>query len=405
MKKSLIVLAALAAGSAFADSSVTLYGSADAFFGQTSNTLPTATALPGPLAPLSGLTPLMNRSTLSPYAKNSQTVVNSGGLGPSRLGIRVKEDLGNGLYALANFEQELQLDAGAMGGAARTSVVGLGGSWGRLTLGRQATPLKDASVRLSDAQAESAFSAFSRAVAVSLTNDRSPFTQRISNSIRYDLPESADGGFRGAIAAGTALPSEYGPSRDRIFGLSIGYVVPGSWAVGFSHQTERNGQNTVPVPPAPGATGIAVGGQKITLNYLSGAVGTPIGKITLGFGGGKVSGVSGHDRGWNIGWTAPIDNWTLIAQYASFKASGELGNLYNTGNAYRATPALLPAPALAAGLSMRSGGARRSSFGVEARYSLSKRSTVYAGYNYTKNLAGIAGAKASIWGVGMRHDF
>ena len=390
MKKTLIALAALTAASAFAQSapsSVTLYGSVDAYFGRTSVTVPNKAL---------GLGALMYNTAATPYAKDSQTVVNSGGLGPSRLGISVKEGLGNDLYAFTIFEQQLQTDTGTTAGAARTSIVGLGGDWGRLSLGRQATPLKDASVRLADAQAESEFSAFSRAVAVSLTNDRSPFAQRMNNGIRYDLPESADGGFRGAIGVGTTNAADKTPgSSDRIFGLSIGYVQPGSFAIGFSHQTERNGQNTfVPNPPALPA--IAPGGQKITLNYLSGAMGTPIGKITLGFGGGKVSGVTGNDKGWNIGWSAPIDNWTLIAQYASFKASGELGNLYNTTNAFRTTP---PNPAL------RSGSVRRSSFGAEARYSLSKRTTVYGGYNTSKNLLGIDGAKSSTFGVGMRHDF
>jgi len=385
MKKTLIALAALAAASAFAQSapsSVTLYGSVDAYFGRTSVTAPN---------PGLGLGALMYNTAATPYAKNSQTVVNSGGLGPSRLGISVKEGLGNDLYAFTTIEQEMQTDTGATAGA-RTSIVGLGGNWGRLSLGRQATPLKDASVRLADAQAESVFSAFSRAVAVSLTNDRSPFVQRMNNGIRYDLPESADGGFRGAVAVGTTNAADKTPgSNDRIFGLSIGYVQPGSFAVGFSHQTENKGQNTA---PSPTALGILPGGQKITLNYLSGAVGTPVGKITLGFGGGKVSGVTGNDKGWNIGWSAPIDNWTLIAQYASFKASGQLGNLYNSTNGFFVSP-----PGL------RAGSVRRSSFGAEARYALSKRTTVYGGYNTSKNLLGIDGAKSSTFGVGMRHDF
>lgn len=385
MKKTLIALAALSAASAFAQSSVTLYGSVDAYFGSESVTAPN---------PALGGAALMYNTAATPYLKNTQTVVNSGGLGPSRLGVRVKEDLGNDLYAFTTLEQELQTDTGTSAGQARTSIVGLGGSWGRLSLGRQATPLKDASVRLADAQAESAFSAFSRAVAVSLTNDRSPFAQRMNNGVRYDLPESADGGFRGAIASGTTNTADKTVgSKDRIFGLSIGYVQPGSFALGFSHQTESNGQNTAPAL-SPG--GIFPGGQKVTLNYFSGAMGTPVGKITLGFGGGKVSGVSGNDKGWNIGWSAPIGNWTLVAQYASFKASDELGNLYNTTNAFRVTP---PNPLL------RSGSVRRSSFGAEAHYAFSKRSTAYVGYNQSKNLLGIDGAKSNTFGVGMRHDF
>ncbi len=390
MKKTLIALAALAAASAFAESSVTLYGSADAFFGRDSKTTPALGA------------GLLNQSSVTPYAKDSQTVVNSGGLGPSRLGISVKEDLGNGQQAFAIIENEYQTDTGASNKPVtlqqtpihrdKTSV-GLSGGWGSLSLGAQPTPLKDGSDKLTDVQSDSVFSAFNRAAAVSITTTKSPYTPYIKNSIRYDLPADLNG-WRGAIALGTNTPTE-ATRKDNIFGFSLGYVVPGSWAVGFSHQTERNGQNTLQLP-APFPTALARGANKISINYLSGAIGTPVGKITLGFGGGKVNGVTGNDKGWNLGWTAPIDNWTLIAQVASFKATGELGNLYNTSNAFRVTPAN---PAL------RSGSAKRTSFGIEARYSLSKRTTLYTGYNHTKNLAGVKDAKSDLFGVGMRHDF
>ena len=390
MKKTLIALAALAAASAFAESSVTLYGSADAFFGRDSKTTPALGA------------GLLNQSSVTPYAKDSQTVVNSGGLGPSRLGISVKEDLGNGQQAFAIIENEYQTDTGASNKPVTLqqtpihrdkTIVGLSGGWGSLSLGAQPTPLKDGSDKLTDAQSDSVFSAFNRAAAVSITTTKSPYTPYIKNSIRYDLPADLNG-WRGAIALGTNTPTE-ATRKDNIFGFSLGYVVPGSWAVGFSHQTERNGQNTLQLP-APFPTALARGANKISINYLSGAIGTPVGKITLGFGGGKVNGVTGNDKGWNLGWTAPIDNWTLIAQVASFKATGELGNLYNTSNAFRVTPAN---PAL------RSGSAKRTSFGIEARYSLSKRTTLYTGYNHTKNLAGVKDAKSDLFGVGMRHDF
>ena len=68
MKKTLIALAAFAATAAFAQSSVTLYGIADVYVGQTKT-----------------------------FGGTSQTVVNSGGLSTSRIGLSVKEDLGSGL--------------------------------------------------------------------------------------------------------------------------------------------------------------------------------------------------------------------------------------------------------------------------------------------------------------------
>ncbi len=413
MKKTLIAVAAVAAASAaLADTSVTLYGTVDAFVGKDSKTLPEGNALPGPLAGLTPLSPLMNKSALNPYTKNSQTVVDSGGLGPSVIGIAVKEDLGNGLRAFATLEREFQTDTGTFNSVRNPNrahrektLVGVGGDWGSISLGKQSTPLKDGSDRLSDAQSDSVFSAFNRAAAVSITTTNSPYTPYVNNSVRYDLPPGTN--WRGAIIAGTTGSADEPAdgTKDRVYGFGLGYSVEGKWAVGLSHQTENKGQNTVP----SAINGLQRGHQKVAITFLSGAVGTPIGKISAGVGGGKVSGVEGRDKGWSLGWTAPINNWTLIAQVASFKASDELGTLYNTGNATPNPSTLVAASALPSlagtGLSYREGSAKRTSVGVEARYALSKRTTAYAGANHTKNLAGVQDAKGTIYGAGLRHSF
>jgi len=66
--------------------------------------------------------------------------VQSGGQSGSRFGIRVTEDLGGGLRALAVLESGINLDDGTNGQNAfwgRQSYVGLSSPWGALTLGRQ----------------------------------------------------------------------------------------------------------------------------------------------------------------------------------------------------------------------------------------------------------------------------
>lgn len=65
----------------------------------------------------------------------------TGGLSPSRLGFRATEDLGDGLKAVFTLEQGFGVDGGALnqGGRAwgRQAFVGLQGSWGTVSLGRQ----------------------------------------------------------------------------------------------------------------------------------------------------------------------------------------------------------------------------------------------------------------------------
>jgi predicted porin len=115
MKKSLIALAAVAAsGAAFAQSSVTVYGTVDTSVG---------------------------------YVKGNDSVsgmLNSGN-STSKLGFRGVEDLGNGLKANFVLEGEVAPDTGASNNDGdalnfkRQSTVGLAGSFGEVRLGRALT--------------------------------------------------------------------------------------------------------------------------------------------------------------------------------------------------------------------------------------------------------------------------
>jgi predicted porin len=89
----------------------------------------------------SGLTSTYARSPIN------STVVASG-VGPtSRWGLRGSEDLGGGLRATFNLEGGINIDTGAQANATtlfdRASVVGLAGSWGGITAGRQNTLIAD----------------------------------------------------------------------------------------------------------------------------------------------------------------------------------------------------------------------------------------------------------------------
>ena len=113
MKKSLIALAVLAAsGASMAQSSVTLYGVADA-----------------------GVVKLHGDKT----KMGSATTMNNGS---SRLGVRGVEDLGGGLKVGFNFESGLSLNDGAADATfwARQANLWVGGNWGTFKMGRAFAP-------------------------------------------------------------------------------------------------------------------------------------------------------------------------------------------------------------------------------------------------------------------------
>ncbi len=113
MKKSLIALAVLAAsGVAMAQSSVTMYGVVDLSLAKSN----------GVSAQMSG-NGIMNN-------------------GSSRLGVRGVEDLGGGLKASFNFEQQINAEDGATNakGFDRAAWLALSGGFGQVKLGRDLNP-------------------------------------------------------------------------------------------------------------------------------------------------------------------------------------------------------------------------------------------------------------------------
>ena len=122
MKKSLIALAVLGlSGAAFAQSSVTLYGVADAGLGKIESGSPTGNDASNKAEFISG------------------SIVNNG---TSRLGVRGVEDLGGGLKVGFQFESQIDLDNGQSDSNfwARQANMWLAGNWGTVKLGRQFTP-------------------------------------------------------------------------------------------------------------------------------------------------------------------------------------------------------------------------------------------------------------------------
>ena len=354
MKKTLVAVAALAASAAFAQSSVTLYGVADAYFGSEK---------------IDGVT--------------SQTVVNSGGLSQSRIGLSVKEDLGAGLSAFAIIEGNVALDQGAGATANRKSIVGLSGGFGAVSLGQQQTPMQDVLENVIDAQGNSAFSTVNASAAGNVAaSGATLFTY--PNSVRYDSPNFD--GFSGAVQIGLGENKDQAfgtpngtTSADRGVSLNVKYE-NGPLGVVFAYQNDKATTDAV-IPALPALpTPAQESDTKITA--LGGYYDFGVAKLNLGYVNGKLTvtdlaaatSVSGKGRTINVGVTVPVDAFTFVGQYSQAKINDVDGN--------------------------------SKSFALEGRYALSKRTTAYAGYNSTKdNIGGGADFKTNRFGVGIRHVF
>ena len=401
---SLILAAALAsvcAGNALAQSSnsVELYGIADAYIGSQS------------VYQYTGYDTVTGQFIAS---KTSQAVVDSGGLNQSRLGIRVKEDLGNGLSAFVNLEQPLNLDTGTGAGAARRSVIGLqSAGWGTLSLGRQASSYHDLHTDF-DVQADDRFSAIGglplSAAAMAqreafrecerqgaactgnfATGDKSVFNatiavingdgyagrtgafvgyqRRFNNSLRYDSPDF--GGFSGSASIGLGENKTAGAKAAVSGAFSLRYA-NGPLALGFAHQVDQEqapapiillGSNT-PVGIAP------VGGiVKLKNTMVAGSYDFGVARVNAGFNVAKYNLVGvRNQKELFIGASVPMGALTLVGQYGR-----------SEGNSLKDA----------------------SSFAGEAQYALSKRSTVYAAFNSSK----LPSYTNNVVGFGLRHVF
>ena len=163
MKLFAAAVAALAAGGAYAQSSVTLYGVVDTGV-EWVNKSPVGATSSNP-AGTSG---------------SSRVAMQSGNLSGSRWGLRGVEDLGGGLKGIFNLESGFNLNNGASAQGrrlfGRNAYVGLQGQWGQLTLGRQQSPFYDFGL-IYDPMAIS--------TRYSITSQDQFFAQRTDNSVKY----------------------------------------------------------------------------------------------------------------------------------------------------------------------------------------------------------------------------
>ena len=394
MKKTLMACAAVLAvgGAIAAENNVTIYGVADIYAGRTSSYAYTGYDL---LATGAG-----GQIGAFQAARTNQMVIDSGGLTRSRIGLRVNEDLGAGKTGFVVVESGLNLDTGT-GSGSRTTVVGLKSAVGTFSVGRQASPYHDAFSALS-AQNDSRFDAakghpmsigdinaiaalrtyvnlpaniglnpatdlayqglLARALTAAntvtgATGAWSGYKERISNSVRYDSPDF--NGFSGSAVIGLGENRAPGQKASFDAGFNVNYA-NGPMALTLAHQTEGNQLPAGSVIPAGSVV-------KLTNTLVGGVYDFGVAKLHAGFNVAKYNFTGAKtQKELLIGASMPVGATTVVAQYARSHGS-------NT----------------------------TQSFGVEAHYALSKRSTAYAAFNSTK----LPAYKNSAIGAGLRHVF
>lgn len=183
MKKSLIALAVLATtGTAFAQSTVTLYGRIDTSVGSS--------------------------KIGAPATATSTTQMFSGNLTSTRWGLRGSEDLGGGLKAIFGLEQGFDSSAGTQANLSafdRQSIVGLSGGFGTVKFGRHDTSFDDIrDLTVSSNIFDSGTFATTEGVVGTSgylgVGQLADYGDRASNQIRYESPSF--GGFSAGVSYG-----------------------------------------------------------------------------------------------------------------------------------------------------------------------------------------------------------
>jgi predicted porin len=386
MKKTLIALAALGAmaGAAQAQSTVTIYGLLDANIG-------------------SYKTNQVNGAAISGI---SQAKIDSGGLNGSRWGIRFSEDVGGGMAVIGNLESGFSIDTGAsaQGGLlfGRRANVGVSSGFGTLTIGRNSSSYDDVSADhammgatlfdpsntnngFTTAQAGAIGTLAGNAVLLNHNGNGSGanvtwvgFNTRFNNSVKYNSPNF--GGFTGSFmyAFGEDKTSTVGASNATSANLKY---ANGPLLISGGYQSE-------------GATRTATTKPALTNTLLN--VSYDFGVAKVGFGANRAkfkdvittfrTGVA-HElaaqKEYSLSVAVPLGATTLSAGYARSKGD-DLGS--STG------------------------------WGIQALYSLSKRTTLYTGAVSTKNYDNVASntmliaptsniTRTTTYAAGIRHTF
>jgi GBP family porin len=346
MKKSVLALAALGAfaGTAAAQSSVTLYGRLDTTINYSE---------PG-------------------TGDGTWKMNGSAPIGGSRWGLRGTEDLGGGLKANFVLESGFNSDTGAPGNTSklfdRQAWVGLSSSFGDIRFGRQDTLTRTLNLGFSDITAEGELTVVDNITATGAAVATRPlfqnFGSRVDNAVKYVSPNFSGFQFQALVALGE------GPTNARQQGAMVTYA-GGPIKAGLSYEMYGDG---------PGSSSynevFTVGGSynfgvaTLLLSYQDTSdFGSQTGGETI-LGGDNVD----HDA-INVGVLVPMGAFEFRAQYTRSELDTAI-----------AEP-------------------KQSKYGASLRYSLSKRTQLYTVVTKRQGSQDELFAKETEVAVGIGHNF
>lgn len=277
----------------------------------------------------------------------------SGGLSGSRMKLAGEEDLGGGMKV--SFVQETAVAADAPAAStlgSRQSILGISSGAAQLTLGRQYTPL-DNIMGTFDVTGYSGFSALS-AINGGASADSGRWSDSVmgwyvANGLTVQLAYSF--GENGTNSGGGNATSNSG--------LWVNYAT-GPFAVGATVESSQ----------------AAVGGATTASTALGGSYDLGAAKVAA-LWVRQDNGAGTTDTGYNLSVGVPMGASTINVSYGRDGSSAAAGNTDVTALAF------------------------------EYRYSLSKRSTAYFGYNSTNSAPPAAAPSTNVttYGAGLRHTF
>lgn len=413
MQKKIIALAVagLASSGAFAQTNVTIYGTADATFERAS-------------ANSAAYGSTRERDSFSRVNSNS-----------SKIGFRGSEDLGGGLKAIFQVENAVSMDtnAGLVGG--RDTFVGLqSDKWGTVRLGLQTTPTRalggdvdmnagatgpggNSSIigKVLGGNALIAGTTVNTVTGAAFNNaaagyNSGVFDTRLANAISYTTPTWS--GFRAAIAYSAGENKSLDSVKNTATQVNTSvwdagvFYNNGPIMVGLTHGSADQRRNSATFSGCTGiATALVCAADETSITRLAGG-------YTFG-GGHKIIALYERNRAdlntaVGVGDSVNItqNTWGVGGKFMASPALALIGQYYKTQDASISNNS----PDGATGIKF---------YELGLEYSLSKRTMLKASYTRMNNDKDVAadfnvgavgggfgsGASVTAWAAGIRHDF